>query len=85
MKDLNWGWLALGAFLGIGLVFFVVYKLGRAFFKRVSLEDRGDWDRPLPEPFEKNQVIAVYKRRRRYHRHHRHAYDGHHDQHRHKF
>ena len=31
-------------------------------------------DRPLPEPLDKDTVVAVYKRRRDYHRHHRHHY-----------
>ena len=60
--------------LGIGILFAAIYWLGRAFIKRVDRHGRGSWDRPLAAPMPKDTVVAVYKRRKRWHRHHRHYY-----------
>jgi hypothetical protein len=40
----------------------------------MDLEERGPWDQPLAEPIPKDKIVAVYKRRKRYHRHNRHYY-----------
>jgi len=66
--------LGLGIALGIALIFLAIYWLGRSFFKRLDLEERGSWDRPLAAPLPKDKVVAVYKRRKWYHRHHRDHY-----------
>jgi hypothetical protein len=66
--------LGLGIVLGIALTFLLIHRLGRSFFKRMDLEDRGPWDQPLAAPIPKDTVVAVYKRRKRYHRHHRDHY-----------
>ena len=70
-KKLNWFLLAVGIVLGLSLVAGLVFWLGGKWRKQLNLKDRGDWDTPLPEPFSKDMVVAVYKRRRCYHRHHR--------------
>ena len=74
MPKLNWILLGPGIVLGISITFVLIYRLGRFFFKRLDLQGRGPWDRPLAEPMPKDTVVAVYKRRQRYHRHHRHYY-----------
>ena len=71
MHKLSWIFLSLGIVLGISITFVLVYWLGRSFFKRLDLQGRGWWDRPLAEPLPKDKVVAIYKRRKRYHRHHR--------------
>ena len=53
-------------------MFCAVFWLGRKAAKRMQLDDRGDWDHPLPQRFPLNQVVAVYKRRKKYHYHDRH-------------
>ena len=75
IEKLNWLCVGLGILLGVSVTFGLVYRLGRSFFKRLNFwEDRGAWDRPLPEPIPKDMVVAIFKRRKRYHRHHRHHY-----------
>jgi hypothetical protein len=74
MDKLSGIFLGVGIALGIALTFLVICGLGRSFFKRMNLESRGQWDRPLAEPIPKDKVVAIYKRRKRYHRHHRHHY-----------
>ena len=74
MDKLSGLFLGLGIAVGIAVTFLLVYRLGRSFFKRMDLKDRGSWDQPLAEPILKDKVVAVYKRRKRYHRHHRHHY-----------
>jgi HAMP domain-containing protein len=74
MDKSNWIFLGLGVVLGISVLFFLVFRLGRSLIKRLDLADRGPWDRPLAQPIPKDTVIATYKRRKRYHRHHRHQY-----------
>ena len=73
-KSVSWLFLGLGTVLGIALTFFLIYRLGRTFIRRLGLENRGPWDRPLAAPLPKDTVVAVYKRRKRYHRHHRDHY-----------
>ena len=74
MDKLSGLFLGLGIALGIALTFLLTYRLGRSFFKRLNLENRGSWDQPVAEPILKDKVVAVYKRRKRYHRHHRRHY-----------
>ena len=74
MHKLNWVFLGFGILLGISITFVLIYWLGSSFFKRLDLKGRGPWDRPLAEPMPKDTVVAVYKRRKRYHRHHRDYY-----------
>ena len=74
MDKLSGLFLGLGIAVGIAVTFLLIYRLGRSFFKRMDLKDRGSWDQPLAEPILKDKVVAVYKRRKRYHRHHRHHY-----------
>jgi len=62
--------VVFGALLFLGAVVW----FGRGFFKRMNLDDRGDWDRPLAHPFPKDKVIATYVRRKWSHRHHRDHY-----------
>jgi hypothetical protein len=78
MDKLSGLFLGLGIALGVALTFLLTYRLGRSFFKRLDMEDRGQWDRPLAEPIPRGKVIAVYKRRKHYHRHHRHHYQHRH-------
>ena len=66
--------LGLGIALGVALTFLLICRLGRSFFKRLDLEDRGPWEEPLAAPIPKDTVVAAYKRRKWYHRHHRHHY-----------
>ena len=73
-KSVSGLFLGLGIALGIALTFLLIYRLGRSFFKRLDLEDRGPWDQPLAAPISKDTVVAVYKRRKWYHRHHRRHY-----------
>lgn len=73
-KSVSGLFLGLGIALGIALTFLLTYRLGRSFFKRLDLEDRGPWDQPLAAPIPKDTVVAVYKRRKWGHRHHRHHY-----------
>ena len=74
MDKLSGLFLGFGIAVGIAVTFLLVYRLGRSFFKRMDLKDRGSWDQPLAEPIPKDKVVAIYKRRKRYHRHHRHHY-----------
>ena len=74
MNGLSWILIGLGSVLGVCITFVLIYRLGHSFFQRLDVEDRGPWDKPLAEPIPKDKVIAVYKRRKRYHRHHRHDY-----------
>ena len=74
MDGLSWVFIAIGAVVGIAITVGLIFRLGRSFAKKANLEDRGEWDRPLPEPLAKDTVVAVYKRRRDYHRHHRRYY-----------
>jgi hypothetical protein len=74
LPGLSWILVGLGTVLGISSVFALIYWLGRSFSRRLDLEERGPWDRPLAAPVPKDTVIAVYKRRKRYHRHDRHYY-----------
>ena len=74
LKSVNLLFLCLGVVLGTGLVFLAVHRLGRSFARRHNLEDRGPWDRPLATPIPKDKVVAIYKRRKWYHRHHRRHY-----------
>jgi hypothetical protein len=74
MDRLSWILLGLGVVLGIAILFVFVFRFGRSFMKHMDLDDRGPWDRPVPQPIPKDTPIAVYKRRKRYHRHHRHHY-----------
>lgn len=74
MDKLSGLFLGLGIALGVVLTFLLIHRLGLSFFKRLDLESRGEWDRPLAEPIPKDKVVAVYKRRKRNHRHHRHHY-----------
>jgi hypothetical protein len=69
--------LGLGIIVGIALTFLLIYRLGRSRFKRLDLEDRGPWDQPLAAPIPKDTVVAVYKRRKWYHRHRRDHYRHH--------
>ncbi len=73
-EKLNWMLVAAGVVLGAGVTLAAIVWAGRILFRRMGLRDRGEWDKPLPEPFPKEMVVAVYKRRRRYHRHHRDHY-----------
>ena len=73
-KSVSGLFLGLGIALGIALTFLLIYRLGRFFFQRLDLEDRGPWDQPLAAPIPKDTVVAVYKRRKWGHRHHRHHY-----------
>jgi hypothetical protein len=72
MNKLSWIFISLGVVLGVFITFVLIYRIGHSFFKRMDLEDRGPWDRPLAEPIPRDTVVAVYKRRKRYHRHDRH-------------
>ena len=74
MPSLSWIFLGLGIVLGIPSTFALIYCLGRSFSKRLDLEERGSWDRPLAAPVPKDTVVAVYKRRKRYHRRDRRYY-----------
>jgi hypothetical protein len=74
MDKLSGIFLGVGIALGIALTFLLIYRLGRSFFKRLDLKDRGSWDQPLAAPIPTDKVVAVYKRRKRYHRHHRRHY-----------
>jgi len=74
MHGLSWVFIVIGVVVGISITAVLIFFLGRSFAKKANLEDRGEWDRPLPEPLDKDTVIAVYKRRRDYHRHHRDHY-----------
>lgn len=73
-KSVSGLFLGLGIALGIALTFLLIHRLGRSFFKRLDLEDRGPWDEPLAAPIPKDTVVAVYKRKKWYHRHHRDHY-----------
>jgi hypothetical protein len=73
-KSVSGLFLGLGIALGIAGTFLLIYRLGRSFFKRLDLEDRGPWDQPLAEPIPQDTIVAFYKRRKWYHRHHRHHY-----------
>ena len=66
--------MVTGFGLGIGGAVGAIFYLGRKAARRLRLEDRGDCDRGLPQPFPPDQVIASYKRRKHYHRHNRHYY-----------
>jgi hypothetical protein len=74
MHQLRGIFLSLGIVLGIALTFSLIFWPGRAFCKRLGLQDRGTWDRPLAAPLPKDTVVARYKRRKRYHRRHRDYY-----------
>ncbi len=74
IHDLQWPLIGLGALLGVGVVGFLLLRLGRGLSRRLDLEDRGQSDRTVAQPFPRDLVIATYKRRRRYHRHHRRHY-----------
>lgn len=74
MNNLSWVFLGLGSVLGVCITFGLIYRFGHSFAKRRDLDDRGPWDKPLAEPIPKDTVVAVYKRRKRYHRHNRHYY-----------
>ncbi len=76
MDGISWVFIVAGAILGIILTFIFIVFVGRSILKRI-LEDRGAWDRPLAEPFPKDMVVAVYKRRKWYHRRHRDHYRRH--------
>ncbi|HWI59906.1 MAG TPA: hypothetical protein VNZ22_21935 [Bacillota bacterium] len=74
VKQADWGHIAIGVVVGIPLALGLIFWYGRAYFKRFDLEDRGEWDRPLPHRFSKDMVIAVYKRKRHNHGRHRDPY-----------
>jgi hypothetical protein len=74
MNNLSWVFLGLGSVLGVCITFGLIYRFGHSFAKRLDLDDFGPWDKPLAEPIPKDTVIAVYKRRKRYHRQNRHYY-----------
>ena len=74
MGGLSWTFIAIGVVVGVSITAGLILRLGLAFARKTNLEDRGEWDRPLPEPLDKGTVVAVYKRRRDYHRHHRRHY-----------
>jgi hypothetical protein len=74
VHGLNWILIAIGILIGISITAALIWRFGRAVAKKANLEDRGEWDRPLPEPVDKDMVVAVYKRRKDYHRHHRDHY-----------
>lgn len=73
-SECSWLWVVIGVGLGLVGTVGAIFYLGRQAAKRLRLEDRGDCDRELPQPFPPDQVIAAYKRRRSYHRHNRHYY-----------
>jgi hypothetical protein len=73
-ENLSWGWTLGGAAVGTVLFLGGVVWFGRRFMKRMNLDDRGDWDRPLAEPFPKDKVVATYVRRKEFHRRHRDHY-----------
>ena len=72
--NLSWLWMFVGVALGVGGTVGAVFYLGRKIARHMRLEDRGDWDRPLAKPFPPDYVVAVYRRRKRYHQHDRHYY-----------
>lgn len=74
IHGVNWLLVTVGIGVGVALVASFTFWIGRRFFYELGANNRGDWDKPLPAPFARNRIIAVYKRRRRYHRHHRHYY-----------
>ncbi len=76
VANINWFLVATGVVAGVLLVAFLTWWLGHRLFKGLNVDDRGNWDKPLPEPFPRNLIIAAYKRRKRYHRHDRHHYQG---------
>ena len=59
MHKFNWILIGLGIALGISIVFASIYWLGRAFFRRLDVNGRGPWDRPLASPMPKDTVVAV--------------------------
>ena len=71
VHTINWFLIGIGIVLGLVVVAGLSLWLGRRFLNRLNLHDRGEWDKPLPEPFPRNLVVAMYKRRKRYHQHHR--------------
>ena len=73
-QELNWLWLAVSAVLGTVCFLCGVVWLGRRILKRMGLQDRGQWDRPLAHPLPKDQVVAAYVRRKWFHRRHRDHY-----------
>jgi hypothetical protein len=74
MDWLDWILIAIGVLIGISITAALIWRFGRSFAKEANLEDRGEWDKPLPEPLDKDMVVAVYKRRKDYHRRHRDHY-----------
>jgi hypothetical protein len=75
MGNLSGLFLGLGIVVGVTITFLFIYGLGRSFVRRLDLESRGAWERPLAAPIPKDTVVAVYKRRKWYHRHDRHHYE----------
>lgn len=74
VQSISWFLVLAGSAIGLVVVTALTLWLGRRFFDGLNEEDRGKWDKPLPAPFPRNLVIAIYRRRRRYHRHHRDYY-----------
>jgi hypothetical protein len=72
--QLSWVLILVGAIIGTSVTIALIFGFGRSFFKRMDLEDRGQWDRPLAAPIPKDTVIATYHRRKGNHRHHRRYY-----------
>lgn len=73
-EQLSWCWILGGAALGTALFLGGVMWLGRKFMKRMNLDDRGEWDRPVAHAFPKDKVVATYIRSKESHRHHRDYY-----------
>ncbi len=72
--NFSWLWISGGILLGIPAAYAGIVYLGKRVARRMGLDDRGDYNQPLPHPFPPERVIAVYKRRKWYHRHDRRHY-----------
>ena len=72
--NLSWLWISGGILLGVPAAYAAIVYVGKRAARRMGLDGRADYSQPLPHPFPAERVIAVYKRRKWYHRHDRHYY-----------